>query len=250
MKIFIFNIFFLIPILGFSATGQEAIRNLLEAVENNIPEPYRSPVAAVEIKHSLNDGEAFQQLETEIISSWREILPILGDMDINETKKALFFKATQVLPLENYLEMSTLAMDRWEAGDISRMQAMWILFPAEKHLRDMWTMDDPPESLVNLAHKVANIYPDKSKDKVFFVEFLHKHSPSIVDGAEEQASGSDQKTFRQSPVLRNEVNESANHISVDASEQAPEQSSRWWIRLVGALIVLGGLGVMLRRKKF
>ena len=35
---------------------------------------------------------------------------------------------------------------------------------------------------------------------------------------------------------------------VKMAEESPEQSSQWWLWLVGALVVVGGLGMLLRRK--
>ena len=42
--------------------------------------------------------------------------------------------------------------------------------------------------------------------------------------------------------------ESAEVARVEVVEETPEQSSQWWLWLVGALVVVGGLGLALRRK--
>lgn len=42
--------------------------------------------------------------------------------------------------------------------------------------------------------------------------------------------------------------EPAEVAPVEVVEETPEQSSQWWLWLVGALVVIGGLGLVLRRK--
>jgi hypothetical protein len=42
--------------------------------------------------------------------------------------------------------------------------------------------------------------------------------------------------------------EPAEITPVEMAEESPEQSSQWWLWLVGALVVVGGLGMLLRRK--
>ena len=61
-----------------------------------------------------------------------------------------------------------------------------------------------------------------------------------------------QITQRGSPLTREE-NSSATEIAevasvVETSEKPAEQTSRWWLWLIGALVVGGGLGLVLRRK--
>ncbi len=49
-------------------------------------------------------------------------------------------------------------------------------------------------------------------------------------------------------ALEPEVKEPVEVTPVEVVEETPEQSSQWWLWLVGALIVVGGLGLVLRRK--
>lgn len=42
--------------------------------------------------------------------------------------------------------------------------------------------------------------------------------------------------------------EPAEAAPVEVTEETPEQSSNWWLWLVGALVVVGGLGLAIRRK--
>ena len=44
------------------------------------------------------------------------------------------------------------------------------------------------------------------------------------------------------------IEEPAEVAPVEVAEETPEQSSQWWLWLVGALVVVGGLGLVLRRK--
>lgn len=42
--------------------------------------------------------------------------------------------------------------------------------------------------------------------------------------------------------------EPAEVVTVEVAEETAEQSSNWWLWLIGALVVVGGLGLVLRRK--
>ena len=55
-------------------------------------------------------------------------------------------------------------------------------------------------------------------------------------------------TFNQSSLSKAVVNEPAEVTTDDVVEEALEQSSQRWLWLVGALVVFGGLGLLLRRK--
>ena len=50
------------------------------------------------------------------------------------------------------------------------------------------------------------------------------------------------------PTVEPEVKESAELKPVEVAEEIAEQSSLWWLWLVGALVVVGGLVVVVRRK--
>jgi hypothetical protein len=235
----------LIPVLGFAVNEQIDIITLLANAENEIPEPYRSPVAVVEMRGEFNDAGAFQQLRNETLSSWEEIIPKVSSMGISDTKKALLFKATQGLPLEDYLQMAIATMDLWENGNISRLQAMWVLFPSEKHLRNMWESETPPKSLSELAQKAEAICSDGSKTKLFFTNYLRKHIHNdslVIDSSTELTEISKPKLKEKPLALQAEA------IKVEVPKKAPEESSNWLLWLIGALVVLGGLAVVVRRK--
>jgi hypothetical protein len=61
-------------------------------------------------------------------------------------------------------------------------------------------------------------------------------APAVVEAAEEL------------PTVKQEVKESSKVKPVEVTEEALEQSSQWWLWLVGALVILGGVVVMVRRK--
>jgi hypothetical protein len=49
-------------------------------------------------------------------------------------------------------------------------------------------------------------------------------------------------------TVKNEAKKPAEIKPIEVAEEMPEESSQWWLWLVGALIVVGGLLVVLRRK--
>ena len=44
------------------------------------------------------------------------------------------------------------------------------------------------------------------------------------------------------------IKESAEVVTVEPSEEPAEQSSNWWLWLIGAVVVVGGIGLVARRK--
>ena len=44
------------------------------------------------------------------------------------------------------------------------------------------------------------------------------------------------------------IDKESSGISAEPSEEHTEQPSQWWLWLVGVLVVVGGLGLVLRRK--
>lgn len=56
------------------------------------------------------------------------------------------------------------------------------------------------------------------------------------------------ETTEELQTVKPEVKEAAKVKPVEVAEETSEQSSQWWLWLVGALVVVGGLGLALRRK--
>lgn len=54
--------------------------------------------------------------------------------------------------------------------------------------------------------------------------------------------------LHESPTPESEVKEPVKVKPTEVAEETPEQSSQWWLWLVGALVVVGGLALVLRRK--
>ncbi|WPJ97011.1 ankyrin repeat domain-containing protein [Coraliomargarita algicola] len=50
------------------------------------------------------------------------------------------------------------------------------------------------------------------------------------------------------PTVESEVKELTEIIPVEVSEETSEQSSNWWLWLVGLLVVVGGIGLVVRLK--
>lgn len=44
------------------------------------------------------------------------------------------------------------------------------------------------------------------------------------------------------------IEEPAEVVATESSEEPAEQSSRWWLWLIGAMVVVGGIGLAVRRK--
>ena len=56
------------------------------------------------------------------------------------------------------------------------------------------------------------------------------------------------ETTEELPTVENEIKEPAEVKPVEVTEETSEESSQWWLWLIGALVVLGGLAVVVRRK--
>ncbi len=148
------------------------IRETLAKTESAIPENYRDSASIVEMRSSLEKVESFTQLQSILNTSWRTNLPQINEFAANDTQKALYFKAAQILPREEYIAFMTAASDQAASGAISKQQFKWALFPSQKNLREMWTEDPPSESLQQLARKAKIILGDDAGQFKFFDHVL------------------------------------------------------------------------------
>ena len=55
-------------------------------------------------------------------------------------------------------------------------------------------------------------------------------------------------TIKESASPELTIEEPAEVATSDPSEESTEQSSNWWLWLIGAIVIVGGLGLVLRRK--
>ncbi|MEN8862003.1 MAG: hypothetical protein ABF315_02295 [Lentimonas sp.] len=77
-------------------------------------------------------------------------------------------------------------------------------------------------------------------------------SPEVAPRPENEAETSEDvieiKTVLNASAAGIEVKEPTEVAPVEVAEEAPAESSRWWLWLVGLLVVAGGLVLVLRRK--
>lgn len=92
----------------------------------------------------------------------------ISEIAESANSKALYFKAAQTLPREDYLRFMLMAADQVGPNGISKQQFKWGLFPSAKHLREMWLEDPPGELLKDLARRASREFADDPKLLEFF----------------------------------------------------------------------------------
>jgi hypothetical protein len=150
------------------------VREMLPKIESTISENYRDPVSVAEKRPSswAKKVEAFAQLQTVLKTSWRTSLSQINEIATNETQKAIFFKAAQILPREEYIAFVTAASEQVASGSISKQLFKWALFPSEIHLREMWTEAPPSESIKQLARQAKMVLSEDTNQSNFFDHVL------------------------------------------------------------------------------
>lgn len=174
MKALIYSFFSVIlTSLPVMAQDSKMIRDALAKTERSIPENYRDPLSVVEKRlSSWEKVEAFTEIQSALENSWRTNLPKINEFATNDTQKALFFKAAQILPRKEYIEFMIAASDQVASEAVSKQQFKWALFPGQKHLREMWTEAPPSESLKQLARKAKMIFSEDTSQANFFDHVL------------------------------------------------------------------------------
>ena len=158
---------------GAQATDQTArAADLVRTTRNAIPEKYRNPASIVEMRSTLKKIGAFVTLQTEFPTSWEETLGAIGTVAPDSPSIAIYFKAAEVLPKREYAGFMLAAADGVSSGEISIQQFKWGLFPAEKHLRDMWNENEKPPAMIDLARKAKTLLANEPESVRFFDDVL------------------------------------------------------------------------------
>lgn len=253
MKYFLY-IFVLVSLLRLSAMAQDSnmIRETLAKTERAIPENYRDSASIVEMRSSLEKVESFTQLQSILKTSWRTNLPQINEFAANDTQKALYFKAAQILPREEYIAFMTAASDQATSGSISKQQFKWALFPSQKNLREMWTEDPPSESLQQLARKAKIILGDDAGQFKFFDHVLSGKVASDNRPPEEPKFEKEltAKGATSAPTATPSTSAKAPPQSSPIAQVEPPRSSPlpWIIGAILLLAVAGGILFKLLRK--
>lgn len=79
--------------------------------------------------------------------------------------------------------------------------------------------------------------------------FEFERGPATQSISQADKSMASSPVFTQSSLPKPEVKEPAEVRSVEVVEETPEQSSQWWLWLVGTLVIFGGLGWILCHKR-
>jgi len=262
MKIFIYT-FASVILSSLSVTAQDSnmIRDMLTKTESRIPENYRDPLSIVEMRSSLDKVESFVQMQGILKSSWKTSLPLINELAANDTQKALYFKAAQILPREEYIAFVTAASEQAATGTISKQQFKWALFPGQKHLREMWTEDPPDESLQQLARRAKEVLGDDAGPSNFFDHVLSgkvasdNRSPEQTSPLENEAEGraSTPTTIpiASAPTTISSASAPTPVRKASSALQAEPPKSTPWSWIVGAILLLtvaGGVLFKFRRK--
>lgn len=171
MKFFVISIFLLLNSTG-RLMSESITTDLLDKVLNSFEERYQNPTSIKERK-SFNDLENFQELEKHIASTWREDLTNLEEVAPDATRRALYFKAAESLPIKDYIDLAITSGQLVKAGKLDKQQFSWIVGPSEKHLRFMWYGDQYTDRINNLAITSREIFAgDGSKRDKFFEDVL------------------------------------------------------------------------------
>lgn len=248
------HIFILLSILSLSVMAQDVdmIREMLAKTESAIPDNYRDPASVVEMRSSLVKIEAFVQLQGSLGTSWETSLPLINDIAINDTQKAIFFKAAQILSREEYIAFMTAASDQAASRAISKQQFKWALFPSQKHLREMWIEDPPSESLQQLAKNARMILGDDGSQSKFFNDVLSgkvaldNRPPEQPNPSENAAEGQESvPTTAPNSISTKATPQSSPVVTAEPTKSLPWE---WIIGVIVLLAVVGGILLKLRRK--
>jgi len=225
------------------------INALIDKVESEIPSGYRGPVAIIEMRTTLDKIEAYKDLQKKIADLGSSLTASVDQIATDDNNTAIFFRAAQILDVEEYSNLVSHIIDNHDSYKISDQQYLWALFPSDKKLRNMWTSENPPSSLLELARRAEDFFSSDNETQQFFTNFI-----SRVEKGEE-ANSPVNKT-EESNAMRsiteessgNSLIEPAEFAAVESPDESAEKSSNWWLWLIGLLIIAGGLAVVLRRK--
>ena len=184
--------------IGLIGTSLDCISSetfeLLSKTENALPERARYLGAIAERRSSsmAKKIESFDLLQKNFEKAWTEDLRSIDTVAPSDNKKAIFFKAAQILPRKDYIDFLMMTCQLVDNGKISKQQLKWGLFPSEKHLREMWIENPPSAPLKDLAHQASLIFADDQGMKDFLEKVVS--GQVAIDGI-----GKDEKSLSATP---------------------------------------------------
>jgi hypothetical protein len=245
MKI-LHNLFLLISI-GVVSGAQANTSELLRNTEKALSERARYAESIIEKRtSSLAKIASFAQLQKEIGTTWRHDLPLISKVASSDNAQALYFKAAQVLPREEYIQFMMLASEQVAGNGISKQQFKWGVFPSEKHLREMWTDSTSSESLKILAQRAKQLLDDDPSTLQFFDNVIVGRVAS-----DNRPSGQSSTSVSDTPTTQPAPSESLSVLKVQPILASSKQPSAPWLWIIGILLlaVINGILFKFLRKK-
>jgi hypothetical protein len=184
----------------------------------------------------------------EYIKAYKEqCVSCFGSTVQDPVEMALFFKAAQVLSLEEYIKFATAAADLVPSEVISKKQYEWVLFPFSKHLRDIWAEDPISKPLQQLALRAKAVMQDDVAFSNFLDEILSRDLASV--GAPRQtippiADGS----VPLSTVIKEQLRYKKNKLLRSLEKQKISTSMLWGIIVTTTFIITGLFWFFLKKR--
>lgn len=230
---------------AFEARKPEAIKRLKDIYESTPPE----------VKALLQEIRAYNSGRSNELDLVRELMsPDADPLEQPFIIKELRFDETTIPMFETLLRESS--------DDRVKSKVVWRL--RKEVLSEGYILNDEVKSLLK----------DYSQREIIYGGLRRASKITLEQAEEAEKKAGDQKSLQtlvtlpldsqvDSEVQSVSVNEAKSEpnslTSVDKeSEEAPakfesteeaiEQSSNWWLWIIGALVVIGGLGLVLRRK--
>lgn len=253
----LFYIFFLLVswTLSFAESDIERTQELITSIENAIPARLRDPIGLVE-NESWTRHPDFKKLQGLIAQDWEKQAAAISTIAPSDNAKTIYYKAAQVLDRGTYLEFIMATSDRMAASELHPMQFKWVVFPHQKHLRNIWVEDPPSDQLKKVAARVREVMTDDLGMVRFMNEVIsgqvaannrdfHPDTAPLPKPTPPQAAPS-------TPTLTPPSDTSPPPVVQVPAPVAPASAKSfnplWWI--TGAVATLVAVGLALRRKKF
>lgn len=145
-----------------------------ERLKETYPSYRLDEVSVIESRNGLEKYEEFRVIQKHIKAHKEECLSCFEGAAQDPVDMALFFKAAEVLPREEYISFVTASADLAESGAISKQQYKWALWPFSKHLRDLWAEDPVSEPLRQLALRAKTVMAEDASFCAFLDRILSR----------------------------------------------------------------------------
>jgi LPXTG-motif cell wall-anchored protein len=154
-----------------------------------------------------------------------------GDSD--ELKAAIFGLASE----QSSFEKAMLYAISRHIDFPYRSPTLWMYFPSSNLLHEVSSAAEK---------RTIEHFPDKRFSD--FVSSMNVYLLGDGDLDSKPESLSVAQSVQDPIEVKPKIEKSAESETPEPSEEPAEQSSQWWLLLIGAVVVVGGIGLMLRRK--